>query len=536
MGRATISLYLYMYMFLFIILVIVLYDSVNVVLILCLAKRMRKSRSTPNNVSIVPRRASQAQLLSQPGELKALTSVRAATKSARSSLKGSPAHRILCSMTLPKDVDYPVRIGSAFGSDPTATAKLFRRLNLIFPQLSTPQLPGDLSPTDMAGFIYRDALRSFIYAFGMSATDTYLYTTTYVAEINYSPGVEYYPQYETPPAIDLAVSTISPHGEYLYPGRNGKSDLKRGFLVSQQGFLTVVIPSIATGPVGDFIVNWWIFSSDTWVSVASQQFSILTGGTATIGVTETGYYAWTITTTAEVTGTATELAANFTIGINPGMASMTWGQLPLPNIEDVLPVVKAFRTTSVSLMQTNTASPLNRQGQIVGLQLPKGTSFLNYLDFDEVASDLKSLTFSVVNGMYGFLKPTSMDDFDMSVYQFSSATSVVQNDNVFNLIPESDYLLIHSQVVDPNGRQGYWTPAYNVEYESISQWSDLKTADAGPNDLNRALALLPDVPQWHENEFHLDQIWGWIKNTASDIWSGIKEVAPVALAAAPFIL
>jgi len=174
--------------------------------------------------------------------------------------------------------------------------------------------------------------------------------------------------------------------------------------------------------------------------------------------------------------------------------NMVWAQLPLPNIEDVVDVVKAYRVTAASIMLTNTASPLNRQGQICGLQIPRKSNFLEFLDFNEVASDLKSVTFSVVNGMYGFLKPTSVQDFEMNTFQFSANSASITTDLVFDLLPESDFLMIHSQVVDPNGRQGYWTPAYCCEYTSISQWSDLRVAEAGPNDLALTLSLLPNVP------------------------------------------
>lgn len=480
-------------------------------------------RNLPSRVNNSP----SSILTMTPGEQKAIDSVRLARKGLVTLQKGSPAKRLVSSITLPKETDCPVRIGSAFGSDPTATAKLFRKLNLIFPTAG--ETDSDLAPTDMAGFLFRDALRSFIYAFGLTATDTFVYGASFVCNVSCAPGVEYYPEYDTPFYPDLSSSTVSPFGPYLYYGRNSKSDLHRGILMSAGMQMTTILQPTATFPAGkNVIVNYWYFSKDTWESVGAILIVGTAGGTATCTATVTGYYSFTLTTDAEVaTLTPFKFTGSNGIGVNPGVAGMVWAQLSLPNLEDVLPVVKAFRTISASLMLTNTASPLNRQGQIVGLQLPRGSWPFDYLDFDEVASDLKSMTINIVNGMYGFLKPTAQSDFDMTVFQFSNSFSIAQTDYVFDLIPTSDYLTIHAQVVDPNGRQGFWTPAYCVEYESISQWSDLKISDAKPNDLAMALQAIAPIPQWHENDFHLGDIWEWIKDTAKDVWGVVKEVGPI---------
>jgi len=498
---------------------------------------MSLNQKQPRNVRKVQRAPlpQPTRMKTQAGEAQAYRSVRTSTKSRRQMLKGTPALRILSSMTLPKESE-PVRVGSAFGSDPTATAKLFRRLNVIN---GSQTFPSDIPNADTVGFAFRDALRSMIYSFGLNSADGFEYSADFALDINTAPGIEFYPRYEGPLSLNLSSSTVSPHGENLYFGRNGKTDQHRGIFATggPSTTLSVIIPPIPLLTTGIVQINLWRFLGDVWASAATYELPANVGGTANMNLAVTGYYSITFSCGSVGATISTEITGHVNLTQYGASSPMTWAQLPLPNVEDVLPVVRAYRITSVSLMLTNTASPLNRQGQIVGIQLPKESDFLNFLDFDEVASDLKSQSFSVVNGMYGFLKPTSPDDFDMRVFQYiPSYTFNNFADYVFDLIPESDYLLIHSQVVDPNGRQGYWTPAYNVEYESISQWSDLKTSDATQLDLSKALTLLPDVPQWHENDFHFSDIWDWIKDTASSVWSGIKEIAPVALAAAPLLL
>jgi hypothetical protein len=458
------------------------------------------------------------------GEKIAYRSVRNQTRPFRKLQRDDASIRILSSLTLPKESE-PVRVGSAYGSDPTATGKLFRRLNAIWPFPTTHI--SDLPTTDTAAFFFRDALRAMVYNFGLAATDSTTYSGEFTINYSNSPSTAY-PRYISPLEIDLTSSTVAPHGEFLYPGRNGKSDPLRGFLCQQNSTITVALSPVA-GLIGgtNIIVTIMKFEADTWVKQTTFKGLPTDSPYYLFNVPVTGYYGFEVNVDvfgSNITATSTGYFETTTTGA--GNASM-WAQLPLPNIEDVLSVVRAYRVTSVSGMLTNTASPLNRQGQITGIQLPKESNFLDFLDFDDLASLMKAETFNVVNGMYGFLKPTSEDDFEMETFQYTANTSDAVVDLVFNLLPESDYLSIHAQVTTTAGQQAYWTPAYNVEYESVSQWSELRVSDANDNDLIRALAFLPMIPQWHENDFHFSDIWDWVKDAASSVWSGVKDVASV---------
>jgi len=475
-----------------------------------------------------------------PGEDVAYRSVRSRTRAFRKQMpKDHPSIRILASLTLPKESP-PVRVGSAYGSDPTATAKLFRRLNAVWPVFGDPQIPTDLPVSDTACFAFRDALRAFIYNFGLDPTDNATYTALTSINMSNSPSTSY-PRYFSPLEIDLAISSVAPHGEFLYLGRNGRTDQLRGILMTAGTSLTITWPAAAgLIPLTNIVTTVRKFEADQWVEETTYSHPANAPATHVYFAVVSGYYAWEASVDLFGSNITTVIEPNVTVQSTGGLAASMWAQLPLPNVEDVLPVVKAYRVTSVSAMLTNTASPLNRQGQITGIQLPKESNWLDYLDFDTLASLMKSETLNVVNGMYGFLKPTSEDDFEMKVFQFTSSSSDIPVDYVFELIPESDFLAIHAQVITTNGQQGYWTPAYNVEYESVSQWTELRVSEADDNDLLRALQLLSNVPQWHENDFHFSDIWDWVKDAASSVWNGVKDVAstvgPLALAAAPLLL
>nr|WPR18471.1 MAG: hypothetical protein [Chemarfal virus 203] len=434
--------------------------------------------------------------------------------------------QILKSLCLPGEYAWP-RVSSAYGSDPTATAKLYRKANV---RNGTTALPGDLDNNSTCGFAFRDALRSGFYAFGLAAADTCTYNADFEA---FAPLTEdeFFPRYAGPAVLDDLASNISPHGGYLYPGRLGPTDPCRGWLVSQTGSISVNIPPFGGLPPGA-TVNCSVkrFAATEWIDYASVNFNPGAGLTQSFTANSTGYYC--ITFDAVLVGPSAGAAAlmlgTTTIKQSGALSRMCWAQTALPNLEDVLPQVRAYTVAAVSLMYTNTASPLNRQGQIVGLQLPRNTNPLSFIDFDILASEAKASICDVVNGRYAFLKPTSPSDFDKEVFQYQAAFSTIDNDYVFPLIPKSDYLVIHAQVTDPNGRQGYWTFDHNIEYTSISQWADLRVPTIQPKDFELALMMLAKVPQWHTNALHLSDIWDGIKEVAGKVWSGVKEVASVA--------
>jgi len=433
--------------------------------------------------------------------------------------------RLLQSLTLPGEYPWP-RVSSAYGSDPTATGKLFRKPGLRYPALTG---AGDLPANSMVGFAFRDALRAALYAFGLNAGDTCIYVAQFQTRAVAGQGT-YYPLYDQPAALDQVASTVSPHGDFLYLGRLGPSDPARGFLCSDGDKMTVLWAGgtgLPPGATVDVVISKFV--STTWVDVFEFNLDPFVGTSFDYGIQSTGYYSVSFNTRTTATSAPSSVyTGTVAITSNGGVMSMMWAQNSLPNIEDVLTQVKSYSVTALSIMMTNTASPLNRQGQIVGLQLPRGTNPFNFIDFDTVSGDAKAFQLDAVNGMYGFAKPTSPSDMDKRVFQFAAAFDIIDQEFVFSLIPESDYLVISAQVTDPNGRQGYWTFDHNVEYVSLSQWADLRLPEAKAMDFESALVLMTQIPQWHENALHLSDIWEGIKDVARGVWGGVKEIAGVA--------
>lgn len=436
------------------------------------------------------------------------------------------ALNILKSMTLPGEYSWP-RVASVYGSDLTATAKLYRKANV---RNGTSGFIGDISNSATTAFAFRDALRAGLYSFGLAGLDNCVYQVQFNVHVPLS-NTEYYPEYLGPAVLDDVASNVSPHGGYLYAGRLGPTDPSRGWLVSIGGVMNLSSDPIYGLPPGTKIgVILRRFVSNAWQDYAESSYNATDGLIQNFTADRTAYYAisYVVTLPGLTSGPSAISGGTLRIQQSGAASRVIWAQQALPNIEDVLSQVKSYSVPAVSLMYTNTASPLNRQGQIAGLQLPRETNPLAYIDMDILTSEAKVQIQDVVNGMYGFLKPSSPSDFDMKVFEYEAAFASIDTDFVFELIPKSDYLVVHAEVTDPNGRQGYWTFDWLQSYISLSQYADQRPPTCTWKDFDEALQMLSRIPQWHTNSLHLSDIWEGIKDVAGKVWSGVKDIASVA--------
>lgn len=498
-----------------------------------------KKTTTTTTVTSLPRKAQARKPNASvnkkpspvPGPRMAYNSVKASTKAGTRRLNRNIAG-LVSSFTLPKEIE-PIRIGNAYGSDKTAVAKLFRKVNVKSPGAGAASV---IPKENFAAFAFRDPLRSFVYNYGILPTDNFNYVST-GASFPTAVETDVHIQYDGPLTYD-GLGTVAPHGPDLYPGRLGPSDPNRGWLVSPFGRIRLQISARPAATTGNYIIKLMHLQGASWSEAPIPYATIpqVSGGTVDINPTDTGYYSWSIF--VEKTSSALPISDNpclVSVGhtANSGNMSMVWAQQPLPKIEDVLDSIRNFRIPSVSLMFTNTASPLNRQGQIVGLQLPKETQWFDFIEFDSLTGTSKAQTLNIVNGMYGFLKPTSPSDLDMRTCVYLNVDE--ENEYVFDLFPRTDYLTIQANVTIPDGRQGYFTPAHHIEFETLSQWFDSDESPLNKDDLDTALRVVGRLPQWHENDLHFSDIWEGIKSFASSAWDGVKEMASAVAPFAPLV-
>lgn len=445
---------------------------------------------------------------------------------------GAHVTQLAAAITMPKDYVSP-RLGGTQGSDPTALANPWRREDITYPQATRPP---EMSQNEFVSFVFRDALRHSLRPVALQAS------SLYQCGFLYSPAGfgEAYPILRDGGGSLPWVSGDQPHGSTLYTGRIGPADQHRGILMTKGDELII---TLNPGPYAPGSVVFLIIKRlNAGVWNPRQEFSHpQAAGVQTFVFTAdiTGYYAFSFgysqpgSIAADCTG---DLKLN--VGGSLPAPKSVWGQKALPFYYESYPFVDALRITGVSIMYTNTASPLNRQGQVVGLQVPRGSSWLQFTDFQTVSGDKKSVTRDIVEGAYGFLKPNSADDLNLKIYELpSDGTQANQSeDNVFLLYPESDFLCVIASCNVSAGQVGFLTFGTSLEYTTLSQWIEVRNGKLTDAELKNALEMISRVQQWHTNALHWDDIWEGIKDVGRTIWGGIKEVAPIAAAVAPLVL
>lgn len=438
------------------------------------------------------------------------------------------AKTLLANLALPSDAQ-PVRIGSSLGSDPTALARPKARYTVNYPNGAG---VFDVPQTSSPSFLFRDPLRSLVHVASTTASDDF---NTYVADAQLDvPNCtdDIYPRYLTP-FVDQLDLNNSYHGPNLYCGILGESDIFRWFPVSkgQQVSVSVLDPAPAIGVLS---LQLFKLEGKTPKLIETLTFPALPSSVfAAIGASGSGYYAVRFNVSmAPISGAPAPL--NVKITLTSTSVPTLWAHKASPGIEDNLANIKTFSVLGASLMYTNTASPLNRQGKIVARELPAKSNWLDYLNFDQVANLSLAEVKDAPEGMYAFTRPNAgtFGSFKTLVYD---ATDEVE-EYLYTILPDEPFVIIHASVATTAGQDGYLTLNQSIEYTSTSQWIEQKIGEMSNDDVKIALRLLSSMPQFHENPLHFDDVWSWIKDTASNVWSAVKDVAPYVAAVAPLLL
>lgn len=469
-----------------------------------------------------------------------------------------PASLMLEAITLPKQAK-PLRIGSDYGSDPTACTAVFQEPNVAFTQTG----PGALvtQAGDVQAWVFRSALRSSIiqYIPPYSVGDT--------VEISYSAfqaldagsaGDFTDAAYFAPVAFRsdaVSPGPLSPHGEFLYPGVLGPSDPFRGFWcdygaqiqVGYQGALApganihvkpyVLIDSEWTAVPAGFVVN-------TMTPIFSHR-NILGDGFPDSSKTGGCYIAFKTYCDTDIPGDANTLVdINFNWSLDGAHNSVltAYAHQSLPDLDLQVGVVDAIRIIGASLMFTNTSAAVARQGQTVGLQCDPKTRWNDRIGYTSVSTGTrKHVAFEDSEGMYGFLKPNNDADFDWTneLRNGQPRVTVSGPDNVsyaaFLIFPPSGYLTICVSAQSTYNRTGYWTMAFSLEYQTQDQWRDLDLPIYKMEALKVGASLVTDCNQWHQNFPHISEIWDWIKGAASSVANAIVDYGPTILKGAAMV-
>jgi hypothetical protein len=419
----------------------------------------------------------------------------------RQTVRDSLLEKVFLSIVAPNEYP-PVRLGSQYGSFETNAANPNFAVVPAFVGLESPS-----SLVDSVGFAFRDPARAFITPYVDSTA--WLYTGDLSAEaVNGIPS----PLLYSPLVFNGAAGTTQVHGSAIFPGRFNKAG--RMYLWMDVGN-NLVFTNTATSAA---TLVPYTYRSDGVID-AGAGIAMPASGSVLYTATQMGYVGFDIFSLANFTVTGT-------LNLSRGTATSGFGHYSIPFYYANLPSVESIKIYGVSMMYTNEAAPINRQGKIAAVQLANGDDWRNYLGYNTISGLKNPYRICADNGVYGFLKPTQPSDFAFSDQSDLIGTRAL---SWFDLETPSDFLAIQIKITTLAGQDGYFTLSYAFEIRTLDPWREVKGPEVSFNVVETSLTLVSAAPQWHENPFHISDIWDWLKQAAADTYSAIKEALPTVI-------
>jgi hypothetical protein len=265
-----------------------------------------------------------------------------------------------------------------------------------------------------------------------------------------------------------------------------------------------------------------LFGESGVVENYDQGLAVSAAGAAiiplTIGVS--GYHAFAI---------ACEDASNVTTIENFNFTDNTavMAHRAIPFFSDNYKAIEASSIQAASVQYTNTSSVLDLEGDVTACQLPRDTWWTTIArDPPLLKTFEQSVTLTAKDGLYAFIRPANISDFDFRM------SFTVENgellDSYYRILPDRPLMAVLTDISDPEGRFGYYTVAYKIDYETLDPWRAVERPTVSAELLSEIVRLTSQVPQVHCNPLHAQEIWDSVNNT-------VKTVSNVANAVKPFL-
>jgi hypothetical protein len=255
------------------------------------------------------------------------------------------------------------------------------------------------------------------------------------------------------------------------------------------------------------------------ISISSLPIATGDGATITATITDSGYYAVKLSSSA-----AAEVLVSV-VTVNDGSV---FCHKCMPGFDTNGGSVDSIRVSALSLKYTNTSSEQNNQGTITGLQTPVGTTWTSFVgDYNELSRVPDSNTRNITKGIYGFALPTQIEDFDLRTY--SIWKNGVLLDSFYPLRPTSGALIVYMKVTSVDGRAGYFTAAWGTEYATRDVWRVTAKPSETTPVFDEVLESLKSTTQWTENPSHMIGLLKSMKDGVGKVISGALNYAPKLL-------
>jgi hypothetical protein len=448
--------------------------------------------------------------------------------------------QIALSLALPGQ-ERTFRWSSEFSQKKSATANPFEIVNANFGQggATNPML----TASETAGFLFRSAECSSILYDENSAHAL----KTYVAQIRSADGTTFatgVPMYIGPNQVlpilptqfnPTTASTYAPHGPILFPGAI-KGVQNRLVWCDKGDQLRIQVVADAAANLGVIVGR---YDAQGWTPAVYTAVFALVAFAPQVLVLKAigdpaGYYGTSIRNPDPINAIPTLRCDDYTVaGSGACFAHRT-----VPHYSQNLGRTQGTRVLAASLMYTNTAAILNLGGTSCMYQSGQNEDWLDYISPSNSISLIEknedSKTINVKNGMYGFHKPQQPSDFEFKSYVELNGTGNLV-DSFYPLDERGSFVVFVASIPAAAGCAGLYTTRYAVEYQSLDTWAQLSYSDIPNTVYSQALNILKHIEPFHENDFHIKDIWEGIKNFAGKIFGAITTYGPTVMKGAEML-
>jgi hypothetical protein len=273
------------------------------------------------------------------------------------------------------------------------------------------------------------------------------------------------------------------------------------------------------------IMIWYHTGAKTWEFEQAASFS---GGVQVIPLAQTGYYAVELTQASDSGSSDAHVTLTYETA-----AGGLFGISALPGIWDEFTNIKGIRVMAAAVQLTPSVSELANGGSVVGRQCTTASDWYGSMDggspFTNLNSENNSVKMKFNNGIYGFMLPRDVKDYDYQV-PFIYASGGING--LYNPPPRG-WLCIAAQAPPANGigilpysgAIATLSFLYGVEVQTDSYWRSTHLPTFSSEDFDMAMKALETVDQFHENPTHI-----------RDMLKALKNGLGTALRAAPTLL
>lgn len=441
----------------------------------------------------------------------------------------SRVEQLLFGLTLPSESPQVIRYNGATSGNPTSAKILMQDQKLDWQNVT---VAGSLPADEQMVFLFRNALRSFIYYDPNPTGQQFDYivhnvdgTTTHNPS-NMVGGDYFMPvfSYATP----TATSFYQPHGDYFFPGR---AEARLGFWCDNSSGDQNAYSALGVEFVNDPLANgaeiqWYNWNGYCWQN--ADQVATVAGTKIyyTAGPQSGGAY---MSFDIKINNIA---AVPFTIHIKSGtspQATGVWCHRSIPNMSELLPIINGVRVNAASVLWTNFSSELAASGKLVSVSVPA------CLPWSQIAVSQSSLTKlqgyesrQAKTGGYSFLRPDGPADFsftdDIRPCAFKNS---VQTFAAYPLQERSSYVVLSLSVANVDARDTSLQVTHAIEYLTDSKIQEVTFSPYTDSEWTEAIQSCRAIPQHYENKIHFGRIFRKIARIGKKVFNFAKGLAPV---------